>query len=124
MGTLTVDIPKPTPKAGEGLIKVRACAINNTEKYGCEKGLMKLERSQDVARKASKFPRIPGSNITGEVVDLGDRVDQWYASTQICSSCGERGQKKAIDVREWTCACGAHHDRDINASVNLLRLAN
>lgn len=32
---------------------------------------MELERSQDVARKASKFPRIPGSAITGEVVELG-----------------------------------------------------
>ena len=59
---------------------------------------MELVRSQDVARKASKFPRIPGSAITGEVVELGDGVDQWYASTQICSSCGEKGQKKTMDV--------------------------
>ncbi|MCM3281340.1 transposase [Exiguobacterium sp. MER 193] len=29
-----------------------------------------------------------------------------------------------MDVREWTCACGAQHDRDINASINLLMLAN
>ena len=52
------------------------------------------------------------------------KADQWYASTQICSSCGRKGEKKTLDVREWTCTCGAHHDRDINASINLLLLAD
>ena len=52
------------------------------------------------------------------------KADPWYASTQICSTCGVKGEKKTMDVREWTCACGAHHDRDINASINLLMLAN
>ncbi|WP_321283914.1 RNA-guided endonuclease TnpB family protein [Exiguobacterium profundum] len=52
------------------------------------------------------------------------KADPWFASTQICSSCGVKGEKKAMDVREWTCACGAHHDRDINASINLLMLAD
>ena len=52
------------------------------------------------------------------------KADQWYASTQICSSCGMKGEKKTLDVREWACTCGAHHDRDINASINLLLLAD
>ncbi|WP_214724713.1 IS200/IS605 family element RNA-guided endonuclease TnpB [Exiguobacterium sp. s143] len=52
------------------------------------------------------------------------KADQWYSSTQICSSCGVKGEKKQLDVREWTCTCGAHHDRDINASINLLMLAD
>ncbi|QUP87635.1 IS200/IS605 family element transposase accessory protein TnpB [Exiguobacterium sp. PFWT01] len=52
------------------------------------------------------------------------KADQWFASTQICSSCGEKGQRQTMNVREWTCACGAHHDRDINASINLLMLAD
>ncbi|WP_269317506.1 IS200/IS605 family element RNA-guided endonuclease TnpB [Exiguobacterium sp. KJ 601] len=52
------------------------------------------------------------------------KADPWYASTQICSTCGVKGEKKKLDVREWTCACGAHHDRDINASINLLMLAD
>ena len=53
------------------------------------------------------------------------KADPWYASTQICSSCGVKGEKKTLDVREWTCThCGVHHDRDINASINLLMLAN
>ncbi|TCI36236.1 transposase [Exiguobacterium sp. SH4S7] len=53
------------------------------------------------------------------------KADPWFASTQVCSACGENGGKKKLDVREWTCAaCGTHHDRDVNASLNLLGLAD
>ncbi|MGI1822136.1 RNA-guided endonuclease TnpB family protein [Exiguobacterium sp. TRN 1102] len=53
------------------------------------------------------------------------KADPWYASTQICSTCGVKGEKKTMDVREWTCThCGAYHDRDINASLSLLMLAD
>ena len=52
------------------------------------------------------------------------KADRFYPSTQICSTCGHRDGKKAPHIREWTCpACGATHDRDINASKNLLALA-
>nr|WP_251132421.1 transposase [Exiguobacterium sp. E.TIA.1] len=52
------------------------------------------------------------------------KADPWFASTQVCSACGENGGRKGLHIREWTCgACGAHHDHDVNASLNLLRLA-
>ena len=49
------------------------------------------------------------------------KVDQWFPSSQICSGCGHKDGKKPLDIREWTCPlCSAHHDRDINASLNIL----
>ncbi|KAF1295625.1 chemotaxis protein [Enterococcus sp. JM4C] len=48
------------------------------------------------------------------------KIDRFYPSSQICSSCSHKDGKKALDIREWTCSnCGTHHDRDINASINI-----
>ena len=49
------------------------------------------------------------------------KVDRFYPSTRLCSNCHHKSDKKPLYVREWTCTvCGAHHDRDINASKNIL----
>ena len=47
------------------------------------------------------------------------KIDRWFASSQICSSCGVNSGKKTLDIRYWECECGAKHDRDINASINI-----
>ena len=49
------------------------------------------------------------------------KISRWYASSQICSDCGFASDKKPLSIREWTCEnCGSHHDRDLNASINIL----
>ncbi|MBI9011295.1 MAG: transposase [Clostridiales bacterium] len=49
------------------------------------------------------------------------KVDRFFPSTQLCSDCHHNDGKKSLSVRKWTCSyCGVHHDRDINASKNIL----
>lgn len=46
-----------------------------------------------------------------------------YKTSQICSYCGYDDGKHGLNIREWTCPqCHSYHDRDINASKNILNL--
>lgn len=51
-------------------------------------------------------------------------ADKNYPSTQLCSTCNYRSTKKPVYIREWECeSCGVLHDRDVNAAMNLQKLA-
>jgi putative transposase len=47
-------------------------------------------------------------------------VDRFFPSSKLCSTCGVLQDKMPLNVRTWTCDCGATHDRDVNAAKNLL----
>ena len=51
-------------------------------------------------------------------------ADQWFASSKTCSACGHKVTEMPLKVRRWQCpCCGAEHDRDINAAINLKNMA-
>ncbi|MEU6246256.1 transposase [Glycomyces sp. NPDC047010] len=52
------------------------------------------------------------------------KVDRFFPSTRLCSACGVLSGPKGLaglSVRTWECGCGAVHDRDANAEINIRR---
>lgn len=50
------------------------------------------------------------------------KINRFYPSSKTCSSCGHKEDKMPLSIREWTCpSCGVVHDRDLNASINILK---
>ncbi|EAW37554.1 Transposase [Lyngbya sp. PCC 8106] len=49
------------------------------------------------------------------------KIDRWFPSSKRCSNCGYIAEKMPLNIREWDCPkCNSHHDRDLNASINIL----
>ena len=50
------------------------------------------------------------------------KINRYYASSQMCSVCGIKNEKvKDLSIRRWKCSnCESIHDRDINASINIM----
>ena len=87
------------------------------------KGLMKSNKAksfQDVAQSEFIAMLKYKAEWYGKTII---QVSQWFPSTQLCSNCGYKNPDlKNLDIREYDCPeCGTHHDRDINAAINILR---
>ena len=49
------------------------------------------------------------------------QVDRFYPSSRLCHDCGHKYDGLRLSEREWVCeCCGASHDRDVNAALNIL----
>jgi len=51
------------------------------------------------------------------------KIDRFFPSSKTCSDCGHIKESLSLDERVWTCVCGSKHDRDVNASKNILKRA-
>lgn len=46
-------------------------------------------------------------------------IDRFFPSSKRCSDCGQVNRDLKLSQRYWSCECGTHHDRDINAATNI-----
>jgi putative transposase len=51
------------------------------------------------------------------------KIDRFFPSSKTCSDCGYIKESLDLSERSWTCVCGSSHDRDVNASKNILKRA-
>ena len=55
---------------------------------------------------------LPGARVV--------KIDRYFPSSKRCSACGHQLQELKLSVRSWRCpTCGALHDRDENAALNI-----
>ncbi len=47
-------------------------------------------------------------------------VDRFFPSSKTCHICGRVNHALSLSDRTWACPCGATHDRDVNAAINIL----
>ncbi len=52
-----------------------------------------------------------------------EKINRFYPSSKLCSVCGLVNQDLKLQHRFWTCVCGAQHDRDHNAAINIQRFS-
>ena len=59
------------------------------------------------------------SNCGTEIV----KIDRFAPSSKCCSRCGYIYRKLTLKQRRWDCpSCGTHHERDVNAAINICRM--
>ena len=85
------------------------------------KGMMKnrkLARAiSDMGFYEFKRQLLYKAEMCGKEIVIADR---WFPSSKTCSECGHKMDEMPLSVREWECPnCHTHHDRDVNAAINL-----
>lgn len=104
------DWPRPTPGAGEVLIRTKACGLNNTDINTREGWYSKAvtgatgsiadepaEEDPSWGGAPLAFPRIQGADAVGEIVAVGDGVDQGRIGARIIADCWCRDRQNPQD---------------------------
>ncbi len=89
----------------------------------CVKGLARTRLSKS-ANDAGWSQLV--SQVAYKVESTGSqlvKVPRFFPSSRLCPTCGCINKNLKLSDREWTCECGAYHDRDINAAQNILECA-
>jgi len=95
------------------VIAIESLAVSNMQKNHCLAKSIGDAGWSEFVRQLEYKSQWYGCTLVG--------IDRWYPSTKRCSDCGHTVSKLPLSVREWTCPeCGTIHDRDINASKNIL----
>src|SRR5918995_2375648 len=69
---VAMDLPEPEPGPGQLLLRVRACAVCRTDLHVVDGEL-----------PDPKLPLVPGHEIVGEVVEVGDGVERLGAADRV-----------------------------------------
>ncbi|NEP78944.1 MAG: zinc-binding dehydrogenase [Okeania sp. SIO3B3] len=92
------QVPKPTPKPGEVLIKVGACSVNNTDIntrtgwYAAEDNFQAIlqdtkennpNNTSCWTQNGTEFPRIQGADIVGKVIEIGENVESKFIEQRV-----------------------------------------
>lgn len=134
---------KNVEKARQMVAKINRKIANRREDY-LQKYTTKLVKEFDVIvmedlktknlMKNHHLARSIADSAWAKIKSMLEYKCEWYGkelilvtphyTSQNCSSCGENTGKKPLHIRVFTCPrCGVEHDRDINASINILNKA-
>lgn len=92
-------------------------AIEDLSVAGMVRGIRLAKSVMDAAMGEVRSQLEYKSKLSGSELVI---VDRWFPSTKTCSACGVVRGVVPLSVRRWTCdECGAEHDRDLNAAINL-----
>jgi putative transposase len=95
----------------------QAISLEDLNVSGMVKNRKMAKAISDLGWRAFREMLVAKGAMYGREVSI---INRWEPTSQTCSECGERGGKLDLSIRSWECLyCGAVHDRDVNAAINI-----